>query len=136
MILLGYDYLIFEMSTGENIPFSAEMISIEMVGESGQTLDPETVQHAAAGVFHYFKHDLGRLSVTVGEFTLALEKVLRGFNPGAQPRISAKAETLVGESDLRELADESGEAELIFFTRMRDELRTRLQQSPRTLRFR
>ena len=38
---------------------------------------PEMLRHAAASVFHYFKIELERETVTVGEFSLALEKVLR-----------------------------------------------------------
>ncbi len=137
MISLASGCMLFELPSGESIPFSAEMISIEVVGEGTSGLDPELVQHAASSVFHYFKHDLARQTVSVGEFAEALEKVLRelGFqvdgaqsSPVAEPAVCA---------DLRQLARESGDArELSFFPRLRDELRLQLQQSPRIVRFR
>ena len=79
MIALAYDCLLFQTSNGESIPFSAEMISVELTGEGIGEFDPEFLKHAASAVFHYFKHDLKRVTVTVGEFAGALEKVLRGF---------------------------------------------------------
>lgn len=79
MISLAHDCLLFELASGEAIPFSAEMISVELMGDVVSQLDPEVIRHAAASVFHYFKHDLERDSVTVGEFAGMLEKVLRGL---------------------------------------------------------
>ena len=66
-------------SSGESVPFSLEMISVELTGDGTGLFDPEFLKNAASAVFHYFKHDLGRITVTVGEFAGALEKVLRGF---------------------------------------------------------
>ena len=76
MIALATDYLVFQMATGESVPFSADAISDELMGENDSTYDPEVVGHAANAVFHYFKHELGYQTVTVGEFAAALEKVL------------------------------------------------------------
>ena len=39
MITLAWDYLLFQLAGGETIPFSAEMISVELSGEK-------------AGLFH------------------------------------------------------------------------------------
>ena len=137
MITLGADCLLFEMLNGESVPLSAEMISIELTGEQSDYFDAHFVQHAANAVFHYFKHDLGRLSVTVGEFAGALESVLRGFGIHASAAENAPAQPSVIESDLRRLAAESGHGcELFFFPRLRDEMRQQLQQSPRLLRLR
>jgi hypothetical protein len=136
MIALASDYLVFRLATGENIPFSAEMISVELMGETAELFDPEFVSHAASAVFHYFRHDLGRQTVTVGEFTQALEKVLRGFALPARPAVESNAVPGVAESDLQQLARESGPGcELFFFPRLRDELRQHLRQEPRLLRF-
>jgi hypothetical protein len=77
MIALQSDCLIFQLNNGESVPCSPEMISVEIVGNSGGLLDPEVLRHAAASVFHYFKNELERETVTVGEFAGALEKVLR-----------------------------------------------------------
>ncbi len=134
MIALASDCLLFQLASGESVPLSAEMISIELMGDTAAWFDPEFVHHAANAVFHYFKEDLGRQAVTVGEFAGALEKVLRGFRPAATGRLSAAG---VVESDLCRLARESGEGcELFFFPRLRAELRHKMEQAPRVLRFR
>jgi hypothetical protein len=137
MIALLSDCLLFQLTNGESVPCSAEMISVELVGGSDGWLDPEVLRHAAASVFHYFKAELCRESVTVGEFAGALEKVLRnlGFTIRAGAMESHARETI--ETDLGLIAKESGGGfELFFFPRLRDELRAQLRQSPRVLRFR
>jgi hypothetical protein len=153
MIALAYDCLLFQTSNGESIPFSAEMISVELTGEGIGEFDPEFLKHAASAVFHYFKHDLGRVTVTVGEFAGALEKVLRGFGlqsesdeqngehagaPSDEPsEEQTAAARRVLKSDLRLLACESGKGfELFFFPRLRDELRAQLLRDPEVLHFR
>lgn len=137
MIALLSDCLLFQLSNGESVPCSPEMISIELVGDANGWFDPEVLRHAAASVFHYFKNDLCRESVTVGEFAGALEKVLRslGFTIRAGAVESCSREII--EADLGLMARESGGSfELFFFPRLRDELRARLRHSPRVLRFR
>jgi hypothetical protein len=137
MIALSSDCLLFQLANGESVPCSAEMINFEITGSSGGMLDPEVLRHAAASVFHYFKEELRRETVTVGEFAVALEKVLRklGFiirAGGIEPRAPDANET-----DLGRLARESADSlELFFFPRLRDELRSQLQRSPRLVRFR
>ena len=135
MIALSSDCLIFQLSTGESVPCSAEMISVEVVGSVSKSLDPEVLRHAAASVFHYFKEELRRETVTVGEFAVALEKVLRTL--GFAIRAGGVELRDVIETDLVRLAHESADSlELFFFPRLRDELRAQLRQSPRLLRFR
>jgi hypothetical protein len=151
MIALAYDCLLFQTSNGESIPFSAEMISVELTGEGIGSFDPEFLKNAASAVFHYFKHDLGRVTVTVGEFAGALEKVLRGFGLQTEAdeqngehldefpadKDDAPSTPRVLKSDLRFLACESGKGfELFFFSRLRDELRLQLLQEPEVLHFR
>ena len=155
MIALAYDCLLFETSSGESIPFSAEMISVELTGEGIGAFDPEFLKNAASAVFHYFKHDLGRVTVTVGEFAGALEKVLRGFGLQSDSEADEQngehgfsvenddehekesSERRVLKSDLRTLACESGKGfELFFFPRLRDEMRQQLLQDPEVLHFR
>ena len=138
MISLASDYLLFRLASGESVPFSASMISVEMVGGTSESgwLDAEFVNQAAKAVFHYFKHDLGRQTVTIGEFAGALEKVLRGFADSAKATPSSAPAAPVLKSDLGRLARESGQgSELFFFPRLRDELRLQLSQSPRVVRF-
>src|SRR5580658_7430569 len=79
MIQLRADCLIFQTDDGDQIPCSAEWVTLELMGEGAGLIDPEIVHHASAAVLHYFKHELHRPFVSVGEFALALEKVLRGF---------------------------------------------------------
>jgi hypothetical protein len=136
MITLAKDCLLFHLSNGEAVPFSAEMISVELTGETGRFVDPEVASNAAKAVFHYFKSELGRQSVTAEEFATALEKVLRGFKVGGTTEPKA-GDGFVIESDLGRLARESGNGcELLFFPNLRNELRQHLQTSPHVLRFR
>lgn len=135
MIQLRTDCLVFETASGA-IPCSAEQVAVELVGESGEWLDPEVVRNAAAGVLRYFKDDLGRMTVTVGEFAEALARVLRGFGLAVVTGEVSREPPETIEFDLRQLASESGAGfELAFFPRLRHELRARLQAPPRVLRF-
>lgn len=137
MIAFASDCLMFETASGESIPFSAEMISVELSGDDAGLFDPEFVEHATNAVFHYFKHELGRETITVGEFAGALEKVLRGFDFKTECPEPEASEPRVLESDLRRLANEFGKGcELFFFHRLRDELRQQLQRTPQMVRFR
>lgn len=132
MILLSSDCLLFQLADGESIPLSAEAISVELIGDAASTLDSEFVQNAAAAVFHYFKSELARETVTIAEFSAALENVLRGFGLVVE-RAASSVEN--PDADLRLLAAEAGKNELLFFPRLRDELRSQLRQSPRQVRF-
>ena len=137
MITLGNDCLLFEMHNGESVPLSAEMITVELSGNKTDCFDSHFVQHAAQAVFHYFKHDLGRLTVSVGEFAGALESVLRGFGVQAVEVEKTPVRPEVIESDLQRLASESGQGcELFFFPRLRDEMRRHLRKSPGVLHLR
>ena len=136
MILLHSDCLLFQLKNGESIPCSAGMISVEIVGEVNGLLDPEMLRHAAASVFHYFKFELEREAVTIGEFSIALEKVLGHLGYTIHAGDATRARD-ISETDLGLLARESSDnLELFFFPRLRDELRLHLRQSPRVLRFR
>src|SRR6202142_4513606 len=118
MIALLSDCLLFQLTNGESVPCSAEMISVELVGGSDGLLDPEVLRHAAASVFHYFKAELCRESVTVGEFAGALEKVPRnlGFTIRAGAVESRSPESI--ETDLGLMSKESGDKfEFFFFLR-------------------
>ena len=136
MIALRTDCLLFELASGESIPCSAGMIAIQITGEDCGPLDPDMLHHATASVFHYFKVELERETVTVGEFSIAIEKVLCHLGYPIHSAEAARARE-VSETDLARLARESSDCpELFFFPRLRDELRIKLRQSPRVLRFR
>jgi hypothetical protein len=137
VITLASDCLLFEMATGETVPYSADMVSVEMGGDTAELFDSELVHHATNAVFHYFKHELGRQTVSFGEFAGALEKVLGGFASTAQISTDANSRPRVLESDLCRLAREFGQGcELLFFPRLRAELQRQLRQTPRVVRFR
>lgn len=131
MIALHTDCLLFQLTNGESVPCSAEMITVEIVGEVDGLLDPEMLQHAASSVFHYFKIELEREAVTVGEFSLALEKALHhlgytihAHDPGGLPGN-------ISDTDLARLvSDTSDGLELVFFPRLRAELRSSFASHP------
>lgn len=79
MILMHPDYLLFRVGNGETIPCSAEVATVELLGDACALCDPELVRGAASAVLHYFKHELGRDCVSVAEFAEALARVLRSF---------------------------------------------------------
>jgi hypothetical protein len=134
MILLAADCLLFQLANGESVPFTAETISVELVGGIAGSLDPEMVQNATAAVFHYFKSELNYQTVSVGEFATALQKVLRGFGFNLHSVDDPAATAAVTEDDLRLLASEAV-GELIFFSQLRDALRRQRDISPQVIRF-
>lgn len=137
MIALHSDCLLFQLANGESVACSAEAICVEVHGNSSGTIDPEMLRHATASVFHYFKEELARETVTVGEFAGALEKVLRAFGLTIRSGSPEENPLDILESDLRLIARESAEnSELFFFPKLRNALRSHLRQSPRVLRFR
>ncbi len=137
MIQLHHDYLVFQTSNGELIPCSAEVVAVEMVGEYVSHVHPQLLQQAAAAVLHYFKHDQGRQQVTVHEFSLALERVLKAFGFTIEadgPAPVASAVRAFEVLDLPQLASDAGGAfELAFFPRIREQLHSRLGQRPETV---
>jgi hypothetical protein len=137
MILLQPDYLVFRTSDGENIPCSAQQVTVELIGDSAALLNEEVIQNAAQAVLHYFKAELGKTLVSVGEFSQALEQVLRGLGFKVRTADQGSEWNRVGDADLRVLAGESGkEFELGFFSRLRQELRRQLGAEPALVRFR
>jgi len=101
MIALNSNCLLFQLANGESVPCSAETICVEIIGSPESRIDPEMLRHAAASVFHYFKYDLERETVTVGEFAGALERVLRNLGLTLYPD---GREREILESDLSMLA--------------------------------
>jgi len=136
MIQLHPDCLMFQMDGGDAIPCSAELVAVELIGEAAGALDPELVRNAARAVLHYFKVEQGKNFVSVNEFSRALAGVLRGFGLAVKSSGTAETPRRITESDLRQLACESGKGfELAFFPRLRDELRQHLHQTPHIVRF-
>lgn len=137
MIHLQPDCLVFRTSDGENIPCSAQQVTVELIGESAALLDDEVIQNAAQAVLHYFKSELGKTLVSVGEFAQALERVLRGLGFTVSASDAGNEVSCAGDADLGRLAFDAREGfELDFFPRLRRELRRQLDQAPGLIRFR
>ncbi len=135
MIQLNPDYLIFKTAAGENIPCAVELVAIELMGDAISLVDPDLIRNASAAILHYFKIELGCHSVSVGEFSLALERVLRGFGLNIQTDGDTEEFHIV-ESDLREVASSAGKGfELFFFPNLRDEMRRNINEKPQVVRF-
>src|SRR5258706_2087690 len=108
MILLRHDCLVFKTSDGDSIPCSAEQVTLEIIGDAIAQLDEQTVKQASAAVLHYFKAELGKTSVTVGEVSTALEHALRSLGLKVQSASATTPPTpRVVRSDLSHLAKES-----------------------------
>ena len=135
MIQLKPDCLIFQTQSGDQIPCSAELVTLELIGNAAEVLDEQLIRNASQAVLHYFKNELQREFVSVAEFAEALEKVLRGF--GLDVRSSEQpAKARVGEADLRQIACGAGKGfELMFFASLREEVKRQVGHSPELLRF-
>jgi len=135
MTRLKTDCLIFQTNSGEQIPCSAEWVTLELIGDAAAIVDPEIIRNAAAAVLYYFKYELNRQYVSVAEFAGALEKALRGLGIN----IFAESESpalRISESDLPALMKSGGEnCELFFFPQLRQELTRQLGESPHVVRF-
>lgn len=137
MIQLHHDCLLFKMPSGETIPCSAELVTVELVGDFASSIDPSVLQNSASAVLHYFKYDLGREQVTIGEFSEVLERVLRHLGLNVKSLSSEPSQTVnIEAADLRAFATEPDFAfELSFFQRLRAELHTRLTPNSRVIAF-
>jgi len=133
MIILANDCIVFQTPSGEGYPQSAETLSIEISGDTAAHFDAEFVKQAARAVLHYFRDELGRQTVTMAEFSQALENVLRGFKLAAAVHTESAPRVL--RSDLCRLVADSNGGELVFFPRLRDELRSQLGKGPQMLCF-
>ncbi len=144
MILLRPDCLVFKSPTGASVPCSVTEVTFELLGETAKQLDAELLQHAAEAVLHYFKKEKGKDSVTVAEFSNALERVFRGLgldvlkeaSPATTPGFPMDLPPRIVEADLRQIADESATAgELVFFPLLRETVRRELDGAPMVFRF-
>jgi hypothetical protein len=83
---------------------------------------------------HYFRHELGRDTVSVGEFSETLQKVLARLGLSTQADVVSKSPAV--ETDMRMLASEAGKSfELAFFNLLREELKRQLTLTPQVVRF-
>lgn len=134
MTRLRSDCLVFEQAGGGQIILPGALLARELFEAPDQPHAREALDHAASAVVYFFKKELGRQTVTVGEFTLALERVLAEMglplkSPGVTPAVTPPAVT---DSDLRHLAVQCGKGyELIFFSLLRAEMRRLLKDAPK-----
>jgi hypothetical protein len=127
--------LVFRVSADGLIPCAAQAVTIKVAGEAADLLDTELVRNAAAAVLHYFRQDLKRDAVSPAEFSAALDLVLRGFgltHLRAENATGSEAAGMV-ETDLRTLVGDG--LELLFFQRLREELRRQLAPRPGVVSF-
>jgi hypothetical protein len=133
MILLRPDCLVFETVGGESVPCAAEAATVELLGHAAPGLHRHVIENAAAAVLHYFRTDLGRSNVSLTEFSEALKQVLHSL--GFDVPVATSLQPSLIELDLPTLAGETGGTfELLFFARLRDELRRGLGPSHKTVR--
>jgi hypothetical protein len=134
MILLRHDCLVFKTSDGESFPCSTKEVTVEILGDAIGLLDEEIIKQASEGVLHYFKAELGKTTVTIAEFSTALEQALKALGlhvqNGAETPSLSPAPRVV-RSDLINVAMDAGQGlELFFFPQLRTVLEDVLKQSP------
>lgn len=135
MILLRPDCLVFKTSSGENVPCSAQQVTLELLGDAVNQMDEAMVQNAAHAVLHYFRAELDRTVVTIGEFAETLAKVLRTLGLQVESGAADLGRRVV-DRDLLPLAiGKEGVCELVFFQMLRAELRKHLGAAPEVVRF-
>jgi hypothetical protein len=134
--LLSRECLLLRLPSGGCIPLWPETVPVHLESDAAGALDPDMLQQAVAAVFHFFTHERRQQSIPVADFSLALEKVLHGFGLALSRGKYFSWPPAEFESDLRQLAQESGSgAELIFFPRLRAELKKQLLQGTPVVRF-
>jgi hypothetical protein len=132
MIQLRQDCLALSLPSGEAILCNVQAVAVEIIGAAAHQMDPALIEQAAVGVLHYFKKHLERESVSLSEFSLALEQALQrlGLDCHANAPLP-EPQTRVAEVDLRLLADVPGQGlELALFAGLRAALRSQLLSAP------
>lgn len=138
MVCLAHDFLFFRLPSGDSVPVSTKMISVELGHGAPNPNAQEVLSHAAASVFHYFKHELGYKSVTVAEFAATFEAVLAKLGlKAANLTLQSPAPTPAAtHQNLPALALSVGAAgELGFFPRLRAAAVAQVQSTPQLVRF-
>lgn len=147
MIRLHSDFLVFELESGETIPCSVEAIACELVEAVSGLTDKSIIENAARAVVHYFREDQSQEVVSIQEFIDCLAFVLRGFgfevetvNEGAGTKAAAGiASSTTARTSLLDFAESRREdgtiMEMDFFLKLRDHLKTHLQENPDLLLF-
>jgi hypothetical protein len=112
-------------------------VTVELLGESAHGIEPHVIRNAALAVLHYFKAELGRTTVSVAEFSRALEVALRGLGLSISTHPQTPPVVRVVETDLGHLVRDGRDGlEMAFFQSLREEMRRQLIKSPHVLRLR
>lgn len=136
MIALRDDCLLVAQNGGGFLPWSAEQLTLEVVGESGCSVDPELLKQAVAAVIHYFRQELDRTTITMAEFSAMLGRVLGGLGIAAEIVEGDDPPTEVRIADLSVLtAAGTPSGELEFCQRLRTLLREQLAAAPARVEF-
>ncbi len=136
MIHWGEEEVLFETSEGGLVPCSVDHLVEALAGPGQDPTDVSLIRQATIAVLHYFRTECGQGQISVDAFARALLKVLRGTGCQLPGVTAGTAPRRVEETDLAQLAGESGEGgELLFFPRLRGELRQRLERAPALIRF-
>jgi hypothetical protein len=136
MIRLEDDCLMLVSESGESFPCTLASVRLDVLEGVTTWLHPELLQDTVKAVWFYFKHDLQRISVTVKEFSEALQTVFKGLGLDATAITTTTTPPRISEHDLCAVAEAAGcTYELGFFLRLREELRRQVQLSPGMLKF-
>ena len=112
-------------------------MTVELLGDAVTEIEPHLITEAAEAGLYHFTVDQERASITVAEFTLALERILRGF--GYKIMAAGEEDEIVNhsaaETDLHHLAHQAGEGlEMVFFCTLRDQIHADLHGQPELLK--
>jgi hypothetical protein len=125
------DFLAYNVSDNEGQLYSPGQAAAKLLGDAAAQLPPEILEEAASAVLYYFKKELQRDAISVGEFAGALEEVLQKL--GVNWKWSAP---LPATTDLRLLATEAGKGcELFFFPQLQRDLRKQIDAGRGLVRF-
>ena len=135
MTRLKKDCLIFQTNSGQQVPCSAEWVSLELIGDAALMVDPELIRQASIAVLHYFKYELNRQFVSVAEFAAVLERALHAVGLDIFTEVEPSSRRVL-DSHLPELMKIAGASgELFFYPQLRQELQRQLEESPQIVRF-
>jgi len=132
MIQLNPDCVLLELDSGNTLPTSVELMTLELLGETASWIDPEILKNINQAVILYLRDELGKHLISFHEFAEVLEQVLRGF--GLEKSLVAPLEKPVSHVEKTNIADWLGRKEhgfeLMMFQRLRKELSKKLTQEP------
>lgn len=133
MTRLQPDYPAFDWGDPAAGLLPAEQVALQLAGPMAGRY-AEEIRAAAAAVVYFFRHDLGRTTVSVADFAATLRQALAGLG------LSLELPTQQGElglaTDLAGLLAQAPESrELVLFARLRQHLGQQLRTQPASIRY-